>query len=344
MVKFFTSVILLINWNCILGQPSLIIKQRGKPADSIFIANYEDSCLKKLNDSTYKFSSKLSEPDYLFILLDRNVHPKWISRVWLKPETRNKELIVDYKKRNVIIKSPDEWDVITEKWRKVFEAWRKEGNDSIPYGYQSKADSIAAPYVIKNPGSYLSLWFLSHGLYHANKKKKIELFQKLYPSLAKYSDYKHIQADHNRKYPNAGDTFKEFKLPLENDSIFNSEKIKNKWVLMDFWSNGCVPCVKEMDEMVTFYKTVDTSKASFVSVSLDGTPSDWKKGKASNKIIWTSVWQPDEAYGELCLNYNIRSMPTFILFDSNKKIVFIKEGAGELQSIRDFFKEKKLLK
>src|SRR5258706_157495 len=135
-------------------------------------------------------------------------------------------------------------------------------------------------------------------------------------------------------YSNIGDSFKEIALPEKNDSLFDSNTIKNKWILLDFWATTCGPCIKSMDAYVSLYKAVDTSKIEFISVSLDQKKDKWKNSETTNKIIWHSVWEEDNFYGNLCLNYNVYSIPFFILFDNEKKIVFIKDGADEIENIK----------
>lgn len=90
-------------------------------------------------------------------------------------------------------------------------------------------------------------------------------------------------------------------------------------------------------------KNIDTSKIEFIAVSLDEKIETWKNSKNEKKIIWTSVWQPNNLYGYLCLQYNLTSIPYFILFDNQKKVYSIKEGANELKSIKEALEEQKLL-
>jgi thiol-disulfide isomerase/thioredoxin len=161
----------------------------------------------------------------------------------------------------------------------------------------------------------------------------LTLFKKLNPALSKYPDYRETKTGlTGRKYPNTGDTFKEFRLTDIHGKIFNSATIKNKWILLHFWSNGCGPCVKEMDAMVNYYKTLDTTKIAFISVALDNNKNEWKKALATQKIKWTNLWEPDNFYGDLCLNYNLSAMPFFVLFNSEKKLVVMQDGADAIET------------
>jgi thiol-disulfide isomerase/thioredoxin len=313
----------------------LIIHQAGLKGNSypeLFIAEYSDSTYKKINDSTIVFNCNPQDDECLFIGIDKQ--SRWFTRIWLKPDYQKKELIIDYRQKTAKVKSPDAWDETTEKVM----TFSSQGN-------QSAEDSVSFAYLQKHPGSYLSLWFLSHGMYRDHPGKRLAALNMLNSSLKDLPEYKQTLASlTQRGIPETGDPFEEFILPDKNEILFNSAEIKNKWVLINLWSNGCGPCVREMDALVDFYRTVDTSRAEFISISLDDKKEVWKKAVATNKIIWTSVWQPGGIYGELCLKYNLMAMPFFVLFDAGKKIVYIKDGADELDNIKITFKENKLLK
>ncbi|MBA3971841.1 MAG: TlpA family protein disulfide reductase [Bacteroidetes bacterium] len=324
---FFIFIIVKCDSQCLLT-----IKQTGIKADSmpqLFVANYEDSTLTRINDSTLEFTFYSQQPDCLFILIDRKT--KWNTRVWMDPKIKNNELIINYNNKIATLKNPSEWDNVSQKTRHLHNE-----------GKENDAGKIVFEYIEKNPNSFLSLWFFthSHPLSIKKQSEQLVMFNNLSPTLSIYPLYSETKSSLlDRKYPNIGDTFKEFSLTNTNDSTFDSKTIKDKWILLNFWSNGCGPCVKEMDELVNLYNSIDTSKIEFISIALDKENSQWKKAQATNKISWPSVWAKNGFSSELCLYYNVYSMPFFILFNKEKKIIFIKDGANELQNIKQFFAE-----
>ena len=206
-------------------------------------------------------------------------------------------------------------------------------------GDRHKADSIAIPYVEKNRDQYFSLWLLSHGLNREYPNRNSVLLDSLSPRLKQYPVFRQMKASLNkRKYPNYGDNFKEFTLNDNKEILFNSTSINNKIIILHFWSTGCGPCVKGMDELVKFYKSLDTSKIAFISVSLDEDKSKWKKSATTNKIIWTNLWTEDNSYCDLCLNYNLTAMPYFVMFNKEKKITFYNDGE-DIELLKSKLKE-----
>lgn len=332
MIRFsffflFFYLVFGCNAQCVLS-----IKQIGLKADTVpdvVVANYQEIKPIRLNDSVIEYVYSPVQPENLFIIID--FETRWSTHVWINPQMKRRELVIDYSKHTAILKDPSDWDIITSK------------TDSLDMmGNFVEEEAIIIPYIKQNPSSYLSLWFFthSHGIYIKPTHEKLSLFKTLSSELQKYQEYKQINSDlTGRRYPNIGDSFKEFELGNIEDSIFNTNSIKDKWILLHFWSTNCGPCIKEMDEFVHLYNSIDKSKISFISISLDENKEKWQKSKVSNKIIWTSLWQPDGFYGDLCLNYNVYSMPFFILFDKEKKLVFIKDGANELENIKNTLKE-----
>jgi thiol-disulfide isomerase/thioredoxin len=330
-IKPITFFLFFIVQN-LYSQVTFTIKQVGLGKDSlhqIIIGNFMEVVPKKVNDSILEYVFFPTKPEYLFVVND--IPTRWETRVWIDNKMGNKGLIIDYKNRTTNIINENEWDIVTKKVL--------EFKDSKRY---TESDSLIKRYIDKNSNSYLSLWLL--GFMH-NKSNQLVMLDKLSSELKEYPEYKHLKANLlDRKYPNIGDAFKEFTLKDRNDLVFNSNSVKSKFVLLHFWSNGCGPCVREMDNFVSFYNSLDTSKIALISVALDEDRNKWKDALTTNKIKWTSVWEAEAGFGPLCLNYNLRSMPFFIFFDREKKIIFFKDGSDELENIKTTFKEMNLMR
>lgn len=297
------------------AQFTLAIRQVGLLTDTIpvvTVGDVQDQKPIRLNDSTIQFNVPPTRSECLFIFFGH----RWFTRVWIDSTIFHKELIVNYSKRTATIKNGNEIDKVLEKAVLIS---NKE--------YRHESDSISVAYIDRNPDSFFSLWLLSHGLNMDQPNKNSILLEKLSPRLKKCPEYGQTKANlGERKYPNFGDTFKEFTLTDKNDNIFHSTSIENKIIVLHFWSTGCVPCVKGMDALVNYYNTLDTSKVAFIAVSLDKDKNKWKKSETTNKIKWINLWTEDNMYCELCLNYNLTAMPYFVIFNKEKKITFYNEG------------------
>ncbi len=256
------------------GQCKLTIIQRGIKSKIInqFDIIGQDSQFERINDSTVEFILNLTEPEYIYVLLDTikheniNIGNNWHIRMWMAPEISRRELAINYSNKSFKIDDGIKWNKNgnnLHQWDSIEELIGQLDKS----GKFIEEQNILNPYIEQHSDSYLSLWFFNHAhaLYIESNDKKLVLFNKLNPALQKYPEYNQIKADLSgaRKYPNKGDSFKEFTLIDMDNKLFNSANIKNKWILLHFWSNGCGPCIKEMDNMVKYYNTLDTSKISF---------------------------------------------------------------------------------
>ena len=222
-IKLITFFLFFIFHNS-YSQVAFTIKQVGLGKDSlhqIIVGNFMEVVPKKVNDSILEYVFFPTKPEYLFVVND--IPTRWETRVWIDNKMGNKGLIIDYKNRTTNIINENEWDIVTKKVL--------EFKDSKRY---TESDSLIKRYIDKNSNSYLSLWLL--GFMH-NKSNQLVMLDKLSGELKEYPEYRHLKANLlDRKYPNIGDTFKEFTLKDRNDLVFNSNIIKNKFILLHFWS------------------------------------------------------------------------------------------------------------
>ncbi len=337
-MKFKVLCLLIsLNLNLIFAQKTLKINTIGKPTDTLIVLKYEINNkidgLNILNDSTSIINISIESPDRLILIIDRE--KKWWTSIWIEPFVLQKEITINYDLITIETIKFGEWDSLVNITSKLDN--QNDFEDEL---------LVINKYIDSNPESYLSLWFFTHtrAIYNLPKFSKQKLFNKLSPKLSIYDEFKQIQVDiGNRKYPKIGDDFIEFEGLFVNDSVLNSQNINNKWILLNFWSTTCGPCVKEIDDLNTFYKSIDTSKASFISIALDPNIDVWKSSNYNKKIKSSSIWLPNGLYCSLCLEYNLNALPFFVLFDKNKKLYVIKDGTNELENLKQIFNSNHLL-
>ena len=157
MNKYFLPFFLLILNLSFQAQRTVTIHQIGKQSDTLFVGNYDDSTLVRINDSTFKFTSFLSQPDRVMFMIDRK--SRWWTTIWVEPNVKSKELIIDYNKKTSVILNPTEWDRVT-----------KETGDLEDLQKNKEELIVISNYIDKNPDSYLSLWFFTHSHTLYNEK------------------------------------------------------------------------------------------------------------------------------------------------------------------------------
>ena len=103
-------------------------------------------------------------------------------------------------------------------------------------------------------------------------------------------------------------------------------EFKGKFILLDFWSSGCGPCVESIPEME---KVMDLYKDKMTVISISEDPkARWKeyiktKGMGGNQ--WNELRKGRTG---LALNYQVRGIPHYVLIAPDGKIQDVWSGYG----------------
>lgn len=124
------------------------------------------------------------------------------------------------------------------------------------------------------------------------------------------------------------------KLPEQWSFLLNAvpaEKWKTaKYILVDFWYTGCLPCIEEIPTLNQFYQTIkDRPDIIFLSVN-----TDYENGKRDSSFVTRRSKELKIAYPVFYDNktytlnkyLNISSYPSKIILTNNGKLVVKKDG------------------
>lgn len=108
-------------------------------------------------------------------------------------------------------------------------------------------------------------------------------------------------------------------LTYSNDSINFPSDFKGKYVLLDFWSTGCAPCVQEIKEnYIEVYERDGGKNFEIIGVA-DNLTTELETFIVKNNIKWTIV--PDKENKLILKKYNIYKYPTLFLINPEGKII-----------------------
>ena len=65
-------------------------------------------------------------------------------------------------------------------------------------------------------------------------------------------------------------------ISIEGDTILFSE-FQGKWVLIDYWTVGCKPCLKELPFLVEFSQSSNLDQLEVIAVSVDTDLDRWRR-------------------------------------------------------------------
>lgn len=117
------------------------------------------------------------------------------------------------------------------------------------------------------------------------------------------------------------------------DSVFSTDQLKGKILIINFWATWCPPCRAEMpslNELYHHYK--NNPKVMILPVDVDN------KLAASQSFMHQNKYNlPVYALaGELPANLNFESIPTTVILDSQHRIIAKHEGAANYADKRFF--------
>jgi thioredoxin-related protein len=97
--------------------------------------------------------------------------------------------------------------------------------------------------------------------------------------------------------------------------------IKNRYVLLTFWSVMSKECIAENIQLKEFYRLYNKKGFEIYQVNLDENEEAWKNAVRFDELPWISVREDDPAQPRVSRLYNVRSLPTNYLYDKNGTII-----------------------
>lgn len=110
-------------------------------------------------------------------------------------------------------------------------------------------------------------------------------------------------------------------------ALHHLAEFKGNYILLDFWSSGCGPCVQSIPEMK---KIVAMYKDKLVVVSISEDPKDNWKEYIKNKGMEGNQWNElRRGRTGLAASYQVNGIPYYVLIAPDGKIQDVWSGYGE---------------
>ncbi len=134
-----------------------------------------------------------------------------------------------------------------------------------------------------------------------------------------------IDSLHTVEKGHIGKSFPHFKTIDINGKYFSDSLLIGKVTLINFWFEGCHPCVAEFASLNNIFKQFHNNKLfNFITLTFDGTASIMESIKKYS--LQFSIFSVSE---EECHKLNFGSgFPTNIIVDKQGKIAFFKSGGA----------------
>lgn len=103
-------------------------------------------------------------------------------------------------------------------------------------------------------------------------------------------------------------------------------ELKGKYILIDFWSSGCTPCIMaipEMEELATTYK----EKLNIVSICIDNKDT-WKIASEKHRMSWNN-WNDLKGQSGIYAQYDQGGIPNYTLISPDGIVLEQWTGYGK---------------
>lgn len=121
--------------------------------------------------------------------------------------------------------------------------------------------------------------------------------------------------------------------------------LKGKYVYLDIWATWCGPCKREIPHLKALEKEFKGKNIEFVSISVDnvdgrrGSRESWLQMVEKDQLGGVQLFADKDFNSQFIRDYNINSIPRFILVDPNGNIVDPNAIRPSDPQIRNYFKE-----
>jgi thiol-disulfide isomerase/thioredoxin len=161
----------------------------------------------------------------------------------------------------------------------------------------------------------------------ATSRMKIEEYEKIAPGIKPFmiSDAsKTFLVEYEKVlHKNVGQKGLDFTYKDINDKPVSFSDFKGKFVYIDLWATWCGPCKAEIPHMKKIEEDYHGQNIVFVSLSLDK-PKDaekWKDFVTKEQLKGIQLMADKDFGSDVAKNYDVHSIPRFLLFDPQGKII-----------------------
>lgn len=199
-----------------------------------------------------------------------------------------------------------------EKFRENMETILKESNE------------LEDKYIEANRNNILVLYLLRYSLDHKNPQYLNELFNQLPANVASHPTavrYKNRIEEILSTEP--GQKYIDINLPDINGNEISVSSLlaQGKYVLIDFWSSGCVPCMKEMPHLCNAYAKYKEKGFEIYGVSNDFKKDQWQEAMNRANMSWVNVCSFKNWEEPAVKAYYLRQIPANFLVNPEGVII-----------------------
>lgn len=121
-----------------------------------------------------------------------------------------------------------------------------------------------------------------------------------------------------------GDPAPDFSLPTSDGKMSSLKELKGHPVYVDFWASWCAPCRITLPWIASLQSKYGDKGLKVVLVNVDSDPKDGTDALQDLGLQLTTAFDPA---GATPTKYDLKSMPSGFLIDSDGKVAAVIEGS-----------------
>ncbi|HNX91451.1 MAG TPA: TlpA disulfide reductase family protein [Candidatus Omnitrophota bacterium] len=130
-----------------------------------------------------------------------------------------------------------------------------------------------------------------------------------------------------------GDGFSDFTLNMTHGAVFNlAAALKEKNVVLVFWTTWCPNCVKEIPEVNKYYAK-NKGTVDVIGVNIQESPEKVAEFAKKRGITYPVVLDRN---GDVATTYGVRGIPTVVAIGKSGKILYSGHSMSEMEETVDF--------
>jgi len=107
----------------------------------------------------------------------------------------------------------------------------------------------------------------------------------------------------------------QFSATTKDKKVIKLADYKGKYVLLDFWSSTCIPCLRMAPYMKQLYNTYRDKGFEIIAISLDTKREDWVAALQKHGISGIQVSSLKGGDDPIAEYYGVEQMPAMVLID-----------------------------
>jgi len=224
-------------------------------------------------------------------------------------------------------------------------------NDSLRKIYKGMLNSVnerTLSFLKEHSNDYFSFWYFKHQLttaLHDFKpdtaylRKQLAYIKATFPAKYTQSFEGVTLINTYEKVINpltTSETAPSFSVKSIDGKKIDLNRLKGRFVLLDFWATWCAPCMAEIPFIKDTRRSYPDSKLVIIGISQDHNLSKLRQVVNQRKMNWLHFFDNETEISRL---YGINAFPTYILLDGQGNIIYksdyVKDDVKEIPKVLD---------